>query len=113
MADLRRIVEALTVKDSVDNDKPLLPSDDDWEDRVAEILRGDNVNTELGRRMARDAIRVARGELNDEEFNERYRDEVMAVFQTSDWPPGDDRDPETDGSIPESGDSKQHRNDSE
>jgi hypothetical protein len=37
--------------------------------------------------MARDALRVARGELSDEAFNDRYRDEVMSVFGTCDWPP--------------------------
>jgi hypothetical protein len=72
---------------SVDGDKPLLPSNDDWDERIAEILRGEEVDTDLGRRMARDALRVARGELSDEAFNDRYRDEVMSVFGTCDWPP--------------------------
>jgi hypothetical protein len=76
------------VEDSVDNDKPLLPSSDDWEERVAELLRGEEVDTDLGRRMARDAIRVARGELSDKEFNDRYRDEVLEVFEQGDWPEG-------------------------
>lgn len=88
----------MTSDDPVDGDRPLLPSNDDWEERVAEILRGDRVDTDLGRRMARDALRVSRGELSDAEFNDRYRDEVMAVFGTSDWPPdtvNEDSEPDT------------------
>lgn len=48
------------------SDDPLDPSADDWEERVREMLTGDDADpevVELGREMARDAIRVSKGEL--------------------------------------------------
>jgi hypothetical protein len=76
------------VIDPADIDDPLVPSCDDWEDRVADILSGDEVDADLGRRMARDAIRVSRGELSDEEFRELYREEVLEAFDAADWSSG-------------------------
>jgi molybdopterin-containing oxidoreductase family iron-sulfur binding subunit len=73
------------VIDPADIDDPLIPEREDWEDRVADILAGDDVDADLGRRMARDAIRVSRGELSDKEFHEMYREEVREAFDTEDW----------------------------
>lgn len=70
-----------------EDDDPLLPTRDDWDERVAEILEGDEVDADLGRRMARDAIRVSLGELSDEEFYERYREEVSEAFDIDNWTP--------------------------
>ena len=70
-----------------EKDDPLLPSRDDWEERVADILEGDEADADLGQRMARDAIRVSLGELTDEEFHERYREEVSDAFDIDDWTP--------------------------
>lgn len=97
-------------EDSVSDDDPLVPEGEDWEDRVGDLLRGDDVDTDLGRRMARDAIRVARGELSDEEFNERYRDEVERVFATTDWPTDAEEDDHgTDTSEDSSDNSPQNK----
>lgn len=101
------------MKDPTEDDDPLVPDRDDWEDRVAELLRGDDVDTDLGRRMARDAIRVSRGELSDKEFQERYTDEVREVFGTSEWTP-EQNDSKTDSepSNAENGHSEGNTSDS-
>ena len=65
------------------DDDPLLPEKTDWEDRIAAILDGDDANEEvvaLGQEMARDALRVSKGELSDEEFNAKYERKVRRVF---------------------------------
>lgn len=51
-----------------------------WEEEAAEILDGVEYDTDLGTRMARDAIRVSNGELTDAEFHEKYHEEVVAEF---------------------------------
>ncbi|MGM0372610.1 MAG: 4Fe-4S ferredoxin N-terminal domain-containing protein [Halobacteriota archaeon] len=67
------------------DDEPLLPEATDWEDRITAILDGEDSNEEavaLGREMARDALRVSKGELSDEEFNAMYEKKVQRVFGT-------------------------------
>ncbi len=67
------------------DDEPLLPEATDWEDRITAILDGEDSNEEavaLGREMARDALRVSKGELSDEEFNAKYEEKVKRVFGT-------------------------------
>lgn len=64
-------------------DAPLLPEGTDWEDRIEAILDGDDQEPEvvaLGQEMARDALRVSKGELSDDAFNAKYRRKVRAVF---------------------------------
>jgi hypothetical protein len=101
------------VKDPTEDNDPLVPDRDDWEDRVAELLRGDDVDTDLGRRMARDAIRVSRGELSDKEFQERYSDEVQEIFGTSAWTPAqNDSKTDTETSNAKNGDSEGSSSDS-
>ena len=65
------------------DDDPLLPESTDWEDRIAAILQGDDADEEvvkLGQEMARDALRVSKGELSDEEFNAKYEQKVRQIF---------------------------------
>lgn len=79
------------------DDEPLLPEATDWEDRIAAILDGDDANEDvvaLGREMARDALRVSKGELSDEEFNAKYEEKVQRVFGTE---PADFNSEATDG----------------
>lgn len=77
----------MTNGDHDDNleDRVLDPDSETWDDRVGEILKDNEYDEDLGRRMARDAIRVARGELSDEAFHERYREEVISTFDNIDW----------------------------
>ncbi|MFW6003967.1 MAG: 4Fe-4S ferredoxin N-terminal domain-containing protein [Halanaeroarchaeum sp.] len=67
------------------DDEPLIPEATDWEDRITAILDGEDTNEDavaLGREMARDALRVSKGELSDEEFNAMYEEKVKRVFGT-------------------------------
>lgn len=55
----------------------------DWsEERLADV----EYDTELSKEMGRDAIRVARGELSEETFQEKYHDRVVEEFGVDDRP---------------------------
>lgn len=60
--------------------QPRLTPIDEWEDEATAMLDGVEYDTELGLRMARDAIRVSNGELSDAEFHEKYHEAVLAEF---------------------------------
>ncbi|AUG47600.1 hypothetical protein BVU17_08745 [Haloarcula taiwanensis] len=66
--------------------QPRLTPIDEWEDEATAMLDGVEYNTELGLRMARDAIRVSNGELSDAEFHEKYHEEVLAEFGEDERP---------------------------
>jgi hypothetical protein len=56
---------------------------DGWaQERLADV----EYDTELGKEMGRDAIRLARGELTQEEFHEKYHEEVLEEFGVDDRP---------------------------
>jgi hypothetical protein len=59
---------------------PTSVDDPDWEVTADDILADSPHDADLGKRMARDAIRVSRGELSDEEFHRRYHEDVVAEF---------------------------------
>ena len=63
-----------------DPQQPTLTPLPEWESEALDILDGVDHDTDLGMRMARDAIRVSNGELTDAEFHEKYHDEVIAEF---------------------------------
>lgn len=69
---------SLYMKDSTDSTTPL--------DVVADRPGSAEADQDLGRRMGRDARLVARGELSEETFYERYHEEVVEEF-------GEDRRP--------------------
>lgn len=52
----------------------------DIEDRADHFLDDVEYDTELAKRMARDARRVTNGELSEEAYHERYRDQVSEEF---------------------------------
>lgn len=61
--------------------------DDDEFDGWAEDQLGDvEYDTELGKEMGKDAIRLARGELTEEEFHEKYHEQVKDEFGVDDRP---------------------------
>lgn len=56
---------------------------DDWaEERLSDVP----YDTELGKEMGRDAIRLARGELSESEFHELYHEAVLEEFGVDDRP---------------------------
>lgn len=52
------------------------------------ILDGGEYDADLGFEMARDAVQVANGHLDEETFQERYHDAVVAEFGVDDRPLG-------------------------
>ena len=59
---------------------------DKWERTAEEILAESSFDEELGKQMSRDAIRASRGEMSDEEFYEKYHDDVLAEFGVDERP---------------------------
>lgn len=50
------------------------------------ILDGGKYDADLGFEMARDAVQVANGDLDEETFQERYHDAVVEEFGVDDRP---------------------------
>ena len=61
-----------------------LDFDEAWETDAEERLGTVEYDTELGKRLGRDAQRLAAGELSEAEFHERYHEEVIAEFGVDD-----------------------------
>lgn len=59
---------------------------DDWEEAAEGVLADVDYDTELGKELGRDAIRLARGELTESEFHEKYHERVQAEFGVDDRP---------------------------
>ena len=56
------------------------PFDEEWEADAERRLATVDYDTELGKKLGRDAQRVAAGDLSSEEFYEKYHDAVVAEF---------------------------------
>lgn len=52
----------------------------DWEAVARDMLSDVEHDTELGVRMARDAIRVSNGEMTDAEFDDKYEEAIVEEF---------------------------------
>ncbi|MFW6265491.1 MAG: 4Fe-4S ferredoxin N-terminal domain-containing protein [Halanaeroarchaeum sp.] len=52
------------------------------------ILEGSEYDADLGFEMARDAVQVANGDLDEETFQERYHDAVVDEFGVDERPTG-------------------------
>lgn len=52
----------------------------DIDDRAERLLEDVDYDTDLAKRMARDARRITNGELSESEFHERYREAVKTEF---------------------------------
>ena len=57
-----------------------------WESAADDILASSEYDTELGKHMARDAVRVTLGELSEAEFHEKYHEAVLEEFGVDDRP---------------------------
>lgn len=80
------------------DDIPPPVTDPDWEQWAERQLGDVEFDTELGRKMAADARRIASGDLSKAEFHERYSEAVEAEFGVDERPTKkhvtpDDRDP--------------------
>ena len=60
--------------------------DEEWERAVEDVLDESAYDAELGKNMGRDAIRVSIGEMSEQEFHEKYHDEVVAEFGVDERP---------------------------
>ncbi|EMA42624.1 4Fe-4S ferredoxin N-terminal domain-containing protein [Halobiforma nitratireducens] len=56
------------------------------EDRFEEMLEETEYDAELGMEMAKDAMRLTKGELTDEEFYDRYHEDVVEEFGEDERP---------------------------
>jgi Fe-S-cluster-containing dehydrogenase component len=66
------------------DDKPPISFDDDETDRMERQLDDTEYDTELGVEMAKDAQRVAAGELSEAAFYREYHEDVLAEFGEDD-----------------------------
>ena len=92
---------------------PPAPSDPAWEEWADRVLDDVEQDTELGKELARDALRAAEGELSKAELHDRYADAVEEEFGVDERPTkeagrtridGDDpspRVPDVDGASQE------------
>ncbi|EMA56071.1 4Fe-4S ferredoxin N-terminal domain-containing protein [Halococcus thailandensis] len=60
--------------------QPKLTPLPEWEEEAEAMLEDVDYDKDLGMRMARDALRVSNGEMTDEEFHEKYHEDVLAEF---------------------------------
>jgi molybdopterin-containing oxidoreductase family iron-sulfur binding subunit len=75
-----------------DDSLPAFLSPEAWDRRAERILDSSDYDTELGKKMARDAIRVTSGELSEAEFHRKYHEDVLEEFGVDNRPtaPEDD-----------------------
>ena len=69
-----------------DQDQPPDIDDDEFDGWAEQRLADVEYDTELGKEMGRDAIRLARGDISEAEFNEKYHDAVLEEFGVDDRP---------------------------
>ncbi|RQG95881.1 4Fe-4S ferredoxin N-terminal domain-containing protein [Natrarchaeobius chitinivorans] len=62
------------------DDESFHPLGGEWEDELETMLDDTEYDSDLGMEMAKDAMRVTKGELSEAEFHEMYHDDVMEEF---------------------------------
>ncbi|MEY7848227.1 4Fe-4S ferredoxin N-terminal domain-containing protein [Natrarchaeobius sp. A-rgal3] len=62
------------------DDESFHPLGNEWEGELETMLDDTEYDTDLGMQMAKDAMRVTKGELSEAEFHEMYHDDVMEEF---------------------------------
>ncbi|QCC57451.1 4Fe-4S dicluster domain-containing protein [Natrinema thermotolerans] len=68
------------------DDESFHPLGEEWEDELESMLDDTEYDSELGMKMAQDAMRVTEGELSEAEFHDRYHEEVMEEFGEDERP---------------------------
>ena len=67
-------------------DTPPSPDEEEWDEWAEDQLVDVEFDTELGKSMAEDALRIANGELSKAEFHERYSEAVESEFGVDERP---------------------------
>ncbi len=80
-------------------DEPFHPLGESWQDELEDLLDETEYDTELGMEMGKDAMRVTKGELSEEEFHERYHDDVMEEFGEDERPIASPDDGDEEGGL--------------
>ncbi|RZV10443.1 molybdopterin-containing oxidoreductase family iron-sulfur binding subunit [Natrinema hispanicum] len=80
-------------------DEPFHPLGESWQDELEDLLDDTEYDTELGMQMGKDAMRVTQGELSEEEFHERYHDDVMEEFGEDERPIASPDDEDDEGGF--------------
>ncbi|WP_339103034.1 4Fe-4S ferredoxin N-terminal domain-containing protein [Haloterrigena salinisoli] len=62
------------------------PLGEDWQDGLEAELEDTEYDAELGMEMAKDAMRVTKGELSEAEFHDRYHEDVLDEFGEDERP---------------------------
>ncbi len=62
------------------DDESFHPLGEEWEGELETMLDDTEYDSDLGMEMAKDAMRVTKGELSEAEFHEMYHDDVMEEF---------------------------------
>ncbi|APX00228.1 hypothetical protein CHINAEXTREME_20685 (plasmid) [Halobiforma lacisalsi AJ5] len=57
-----------------------------WEETADDLLEESPYDTDLGKEMSRDAVRVSAGRMSEAEFHEKYHDAVLEEFGVDDRP---------------------------
>ncbi|RQG96830.1 4Fe-4S ferredoxin N-terminal domain-containing protein [Natrarchaeobius oligotrophus] len=68
------------------DDESFHPLGEEWENDLEAMLDDTEYDSDLGMDMARDAMRVTKGELSEAEFHEKYHEDVMEEFGVDDRP---------------------------
>ncbi|RQG91586.1 4Fe-4S dicluster domain-containing protein [Natrarchaeobius halalkaliphilus] len=68
------------------DDESFHPLGKEWETELEAMLDDTEYDSDLGLEMAKDAMRVTKGELSEAEFHEMYHDDVMDEFGVDDRP---------------------------
>ncbi|RQG92398.1 4Fe-4S ferredoxin N-terminal domain-containing protein [Natrarchaeobius chitinivorans] len=71
------------------DDESFHPLGPEAEKRYEALLEDGDYDAELGMEMAKDAMRVTKGELSDEEFYDRYHEDVLEEFGEDERPMAD------------------------
>lgn len=73
-------------------DTPPRVDDPAWDDWADDVLSDVDFDADLGKRISKDALRIANGDLSKAEFHEKYSDEVLEEFDVDERPTKTDVD---------------------
>ncbi|MFP8952259.1 4Fe-4S ferredoxin N-terminal domain-containing protein [Natrialbaceae archaeon A-arb3/5] len=76
--------------ESKTDEEPFHPLGEEAEENYRELLEEGDHDADLGMEMARDAMRLTKGELSEAEFYDRYHEDVVEEFGEDDRPMADE-----------------------
>ncbi|MXV62481.1 4Fe-4S dicluster domain-containing protein [Natronorubrum sp. JWXQ-INN-674] len=80
----------MSSNDGGDREDTFHPLGEEWQDGLEKELEETEYDTELGLEMARDAMRLSKGELSEEAFYDRYHEDVLEEFGEDSRPMADE-----------------------